>query len=119
MGIIPLTYTCVDPADAAALSTGVHLTTIPFNCTLVGVTVVPLEDDAGATLDIQDDGSDIVTAVDASDADVPGSWLSVHLGGANAPVHIAADSKLSADFNNAAAANAFQVTLYVLPGSLT
>lgn len=111
-----MTFSLTDPTDAAALSTGVMLGALPIPITIVGVSVCPLEDDAGATIDIQDDGTDIITAVDASDADVPGTWLSTHLGGTNAPVEVAADSELEIDFNSAAAGNHFNVIISYLPG---
>jgi hypothetical protein len=75
-----------------------------------------MEDDSGATMDIQDDGVDIVTAIDASDHDVPGEWLSTHVGGANAPIPIAAGSEISLDFNAVAVANRFDVVLLFLTG---
>jgi hypothetical protein len=42
-----------------------------------------------------------------------------NLGGAEAPVQVAADSKVALDFNNAAAANAFFVNIWYLQGVAT
>ena len=89
---------------------------LPFQATLVYVSVSPFEDDGGANIDVLDDGTDIVTNVDASDHDVPGEWASVHAGGTNAPVSIAAGSEMIIDVNAAAVANRFDVTLLFLTG---
>lgn len=89
---------------------------VPFGATLVYASVSPHEDDAGATMDIQDDGTDIVTAIDASDHDVPGEWATVHAGGTQTPVAIAAGSEIDLDFNSAAATTRFDVTLVFLQG---
>ena len=107
-------FVATDPTDASALSTLAHYQKVPIGMTIVYVTVGPLEDDAGATLDINDDGTGVITAVDASDKDVPGTWISTHFGGTNAPVTIAADSVVTFDFNSAAAGNAFMVTIWYL-----
>lgn len=106
-----------DPAEGESLSdAGASHFMVPFGATLVYASVSPFEDDAGATMDIQDDGSDIVTGVDASDHDVPGEWISTHMGGSNAPVAIAAGSELSIDLNSVAAANRFDIVLLFLTG---
>lgn len=105
-----------DPDEGAAVSASAAMVMVPFGCTLVYVSVSPMEDDAGATIDIQDDGTDIVTGVDASDHDVPGEWASVHAGGTNAAVEIAAGSEIEVDINSAAVANRFDVTLLFLTG---
>lgn len=105
-----------DPDETGSMSTLEGYWTVPFNITIVGVSVAPLEDDTGATLDIDDDGSNVITAVDASDADVPGTWLATGFGGSNEPVAIAADSKIAFDLNSAAAANVFYVSVWYLVG---
>lgn len=51
------------------------------------------------TVDIQDDGTDVIAALTASTALTPGVWQSVHMGGTEAPVHIAAGSKVEVDMN--------------------
>lgn len=106
-----------DPDSAASVgSSGAAIVMVPFGATLVYASVSPMTDDAGATMDIQDDGTDIVTAVSAADHDVPGEWISTHAGGTNTPVAIAAGSEISIDINAAAAANRFDVTLLFLTG---
>lgn len=113
-----LTFNITDPDETAASGAlAVHFY-VPFNMTIVGVSAAPLEDDTGADIDINDDGTAIISAVDASDKDVPGTWLSTHLGGSNSPVHVAAGSELTIDVNDAAAANRFDVVIYYLAGSL-
>lgn len=112
--VIPISFTLVDPTEGNAISTLHYYFTALAGFTIVGVSVAPEKDDADATLDIDDDGTNVITAVDASDANVPGTWKSTHLGGTNAPVVIAEDSKVSFDINNGAVATAFHVVLYVL-----
>ncbi len=105
-----------DPVEASAAGDSAAIVMVPFGATLIYVSVSPYEDDSGATLDVQDDGSDIVTAVDASDHDVPGEWISIHAGGTETPVAIAAGSEIELDFNSAAGGNRFDVTLIFLSG---
>ena len=115
--IVSYTFSVTDATEASALSTNACYFMVPFGATLVYVSVAPHDDDALATLDINDDGSGIVAAVDATDKDVPGEWISTHLGGTEAPVAIAAGSVMDFDFNNAAAANRFDVCMLMLQGS--
>lgn len=115
--IVNYSFSVTDATEASALSTNACYFMVPFGATLIYVSVAPLEDDATATVDINDDGSSIVAGVDASDKDVPGEWISTHLGGAETPVAIAAGSVLDLDFNNATAANRFDVCMLMLQGS--
>ena len=102
-----------DPVDAAAVG-ALHFTeVVPANLTAVFVSAAPAEDDAGATLDINGFG---ITGIDVSDKDVPGTWISTHFGGTNAPATIAALGELSYDINNGAAENSFYVTIWALVG---
>ncbi len=98
------------PGDSAWLGM------VPFGATLVYASVSPMEDDGSATIDIQDDGSDIVTAIDASDYDVPGEWISTHCGGTETPVAIAAGSELEIDVNSGEATTRWEVTMLFLTG---
>lgn len=109
--------TLVDPTEANSIATLEGYFQPPFDITIVAVSVSPLADDASATLDIDDDGTNVITAIDASDANVPGTWLTPGFGGTNTPVVIAADSKVSFDINSGAAANAFYVCVWYLVGS--
>jgi len=85
--------------------------------TIIGVTVSPSVDDAGLTIDINDDGTGVITAIDASDLDVPGTWKSTHLGGAQTPISIAAGSVISFDANSAAANTRVGIIIYALVGA--
>ena len=105
-----------DPDESAAVTTAAAYVMVPFGCTLIYVSVSPFEDDGSATIDILDDGVDIVAGIDASDHDVPGEWISVHAGGSSAPVEIAAGSEIVVDVNSGTAANRFDVTLLFLTG---
>jgi hypothetical protein len=88
----------------------------PIDLTIIYVTVSPNVNDADMTIDIDDDGTNVITAIDCSDVDVPGRWRSVHVGGTNAPVFVAAGSKLALDANSAAANTVAHVSIWALPG---
>ena len=85
-------------------------------CTIVGMTCAPSVDDTGLTIDINDDGSAAVSAVDCSDQNVPGTWLSTDLGGTNDPVAVAAGSKMSLDANSATANTRVHIVIWILVG---
>lgn len=115
--LVAYTFNIGDPDEASAVaSAGAAYFMLPFQATLIYASVSPMEDDPGASMDITDDGTDIVTAIDATDHDVPGEWISVHAGGSETPVAIAAGSEMTLDFNAAAAANRFDVVLLFLTG---
>ena len=106
-----------DPDDnAGGMTTSAWLGIMPFTATLVYVAASPHEDDTGATIDIQDDATDIVTAVACADHDVPGEWISTHCGGTQTPVSIAAGSVLEIDANNVAATTRLDVSMVFLQG---
>ena len=115
--LIVYTFSLSDPDSSAGLTTGACYFMMPIAATLVYACISPFEDDTGATMSIKDDGTDIVTGVDAADHDVPGEWSSTHTGGTNAPVHIAAGSEMSIDILAGAVANRFDVALYFLTGT--
>lgn len=93
-----------------------YFTTPPFDLIVVYMTASPSTDDADLTVDLNDDGTGVITAVDASDADAPGTWKSTHVGGTNAPVNIAANSVCSLDANDAAANTRIMVQIWALAG---
>ena len=109
---IPLSLS--DPNEGSAASANEAYIVTPVGLTVVAVYASPMDDDAGATIDINDDGTGVITGVDASDHDAPGSWKSTHFGGSNDPVYIAADSEISIDANNAANGNRFDVIIWAL-----
>lgn len=111
------TISFVEGEVGVTLSTNFRYFTLDFPFTIVGVTVSPSADDADATIDINDDGTGVITAVDASDADVPGTWKSTHLGGAQTPVAVAAGSKVSFDANSAASGTRFGIVMTCLLGA--
>jgi hypothetical protein len=114
-----VSITLVDPDNTAAIGALHYYFDALYDMTIVGVSVAPEVDDADATLDIDDDGTNVITAVSCADADVPGTWKSTHGGGTNAPVFVAAGSKVSFDINDGAAATAFHVVMYVLLGEVS
>lgn len=101
------------------LSTNYLHTIVPFSGTIVGVCASTNVDDANITVDVNIGGSTAIAAIAVTDQDAPGSWLSTHLGGTNAPVAFAADAEISLDANNADANTAVTVQIYILVGSLT
>jgi hypothetical protein len=95
-------FTTTFTAEAQVTADGVHQIKLPFGADLVGVSVCAeafTGSPTGFNVDIQDDGTDVVTAVAADTAKTPGTWLSKHLGGSNAPVHFAKDSVVDIDIN--------------------
>ena len=115
--IVNYSFSVTDATEASALGANACYFMIPFGATLIYVSVGPQDDDATATVDINDDGASIVAGVDASDKDVPGEWISTHCGGTETPVAVAAGSVMDLDFNNATAANRFDVCMLMLQGS--
>ena len=115
--LVSYTFSVGNPTEITALGDNALYFMVPFGATLVYVSVAPHDDDALASLDINDDGVAIVSAVDATDKDVPGEWISTHFGGSETPVEIAAGSVCDFDFNDAAAANRFDIVMLMLQGS--
>ena len=115
--LVVIPFAISDPDESAGVTTGAEYIMLPITGTIVYVQAAPFEDDSGATLDILDDGTDIITGIDVSDHDVPGEWISTHMDGANAPVEVAAGSKLSIDINAGAVANRFSGYMLVLTGA--
>ena len=110
---------CMSFADGevgVTLGANYRYITTPVDLTIVGVSVSPNVDDAGLTIDINDDGTAAISGVDASDQNVPGTWLTPETGGTNSPVFVASGSKLSLDANNAAANTTVLVQIWALVG---
>jgi hypothetical protein len=100
------------------LGANFHYFTTPCDLTVIFVCATPSVDDAGLTLDINDDGTGVIAALSCADADAPGTWKSKHMGGTNDPVTIAAGSKVSLDANNAAADTVLHVQIWALTGEV-
>ena len=88
--------------------------TVPCALTIVAVSASPSADDAGLTIDINDDGSAAIAALACATAAVPGNWTSTHMGGTETPVAVAADSVLSLDANAAASGTRIHVQIWAL-----
>lgn len=116
--LVVISKTLVDPDESAGMSTNEAYFYAMCDLTVIAVCVAPEEDDSGATLDINDDGTGVIEAIGCADADVPGTWKSTHMGGAETPVRIAAGSKVDFDLNSAAVANAFNVDIWALTGEV-
>ncbi len=84
----------------------------PYPITIVYVTVSPSVDDTDASIDIDDDGTNVISAIDCSDKNVPGTWKSVDVNGTNAPVKVAANSLMALDANNMASGTRAMVQIH-------
>ena len=74
----------------------------------------------GFTVDIQDDGADVIAAITANTALTPGVWQSVHMGGTEDAVHIAAGSEVEVDMNltgGSAPTAEFTLVIWYLSGA--
>lgn len=74
----------------------------------------------GFNVDVQDDGSDVVTAVAANTAGTPGTWKTAHMGGTETAVHVAAGSSVEVDVNFAGGTSPtadFTLLVYYLAGA--
>lgn len=99
------------------LSTGAFKFTLPnLPMTLVHVSAYSTADDAGLTLQVQDDGVDMLaSALDISDTDAaPAEWKSKHFGGTKDPIAVAGGSIIEIDLANAAADSRAQFVLTFL-----
>lgn len=111
-------------AQAQVDADGVHTVKVPFGITIVGVTVCAeafTGSPTGFNIDIQDDTTDVISAVAANAAGTPGEWKSTHLGGSNAPVSVAAGSVLEVDVNLTAGSSPtadYDVTIFALAGTV-
>jgi hypothetical protein len=111
-------------AQAQADADGVHTVKVPFGITLVGVTVCAeafTGSPTGFNIDIQDDTTDVITAVVANSAGTPGEWKSTHFGGSNAPVAVAAGSVMEVDINLTGGSSPtadYDVTIFALAGTV-
>jgi len=90
--------------------------TVPIAGTIVAVVASPSADDAGLTVDINDDGVAAIAAIACATKATPGTWISTHFGGTETPVSVGADSVLSFDANSAAAATAIHIDIWYLVG---
>ena len=109
-------FSVFDPTDTSAVGDLACYFMVPFGATLIYASVAPWDDDPSATMDINDDGSEIVATIAAADKDVPGEWISTAAGGTETPIAIAAGSEMTLDFNDAAAANRFDCQFVFLTG---
>ncbi len=100
------TFSVGDPTEGNALGDNALYFMVPFGATLIYVSAAPWDDDTDLTLDVNDDGSTIITAMTCDEKDVPGEWISTHAGG----------SVMSIDINAAAVGVTFAIVLLFLVG---
>ena len=96
--LVPLAFYMQGQADAD----GVIEFDVPIGMTILGASLcVEAYTGSGSTcsVDIQDDATDVITALAANTAGTPGTWLTPALGGSETPVHIAAGSDMEVDVN--------------------
>lgn len=93
--------------------------TLPTDFTVIFAMASPGADQATQTIDINDDGTGVIEGIACATAATPGTWKSTHMGGTNAPVTIAAGSKISLDCNNNTDTNAMvHVEIWGLVGEV-
>ena len=107
-----------DGEVGVTLAATYHYFYAPCDMTIVYVCASPSADDAGLTVDINDDGTAAIAALACATAATPGTWKSKHMGGAQDPVTIAAGSLVSLDANNAAADTRLAVQIWALTGEV-
>jgi len=112
--LVVLSFTMVDPNDAAALGDADFYQNVPCDITIVYVCAASDTDDGSLTIDINDDGTGVITAIDASDKEDPGEWISTAMGGTQTPVYVAAGSELSFDANSATAETTVHIQIWAL-----
>ncbi len=112
--ILSMQVCLINPNDAAAAAAQYFEALTDMR--IVGVSAAPSKDDAGALLAIGDDGSAVITGIDMSDNNVPGTWQAKGYGGTNAVVDIAKDSLVSLTPTVNAVATSFNVTILYLAG---
>lgn len=103
-------------SEAQADADGVFEFDTPVGLTIWGVSVcVEAYSGAGAEcdIDVQDDGTDIITEVEADTAGTPGTWYTPALGGTETPVTAAAGSDIEIDVNLNSDTADITVILYV------
>ena len=117
--LISYTFSVTDATEGNAMSTTEVHFVVPFGATLVYASAAPQDDDGTLTVDINDltAATTLVTALDSTDKDVPGEWISTHFGGSETPAQIAAGNVLNFDFNTATAANRVDIQMLFLQGS--
>ena len=114
--LVSFTYNIYDPNDAAGLGNLALYFMVPFGATLVYVSGTPMTDDAGCTLDVHDDGAEIIAGLACAVKATPGEWISTHCGGTNTPIAIAAGSEMTVDLNAIAVGVRFDVQFLFLVG---
>jgi hypothetical protein len=116
--LVAINLPAVYPGASAALGADYAVFTAPCDLVLVYVTAAPSVNDAGLTLDIEDDGTAIVDDLACATAATPGTWKSTHVGGTNTPVRIAAGSKISLTAANAANGTSIVGQMWCLTGEV-
>ena len=117
MRVLSFTLEAQDGADGAIEFEALE------DMTIVGVSLCAeafTGSPTGFDVDVQDDGTDVITAVAANTAGTPGTWKSAHMGGAEAPVHVAAGSSVEVDVNLTGGSSPtadFTLLIYYLGGS--
>lgn len=103
-------------SEAQADADGVFEFDVPVGITIWGVSgCVEAYSGAGseAAIDIQDDGTDVISDIEFDTAGTPGTWYTPALGGTNTPVSIAAGSDVEIDLNLDSDTADITVVLYI------
>lgn len=117
MRVLSFTVDAQDDADGVIEFEALEdMTVVGVSLCAEGFTGTP----TGFDVDLQDDGTDAITAVAASTAGTPGTWKTAHVGGTEAPVRIAAGSAVEVDVNLSGGSSPtadFTLLIYYLAGS--
>ena len=108
-------------AEGQADADGVFEFDVPVGITILGVSLcVEAYSGSGSTcnIDVQDDTSDVITAVTADTAGTPGTWYTPCFGGTETPVRVAAGSDVEIDLNLDSDTADFTVIIYFVFGEV-
>jgi hypothetical protein len=114
--LVAYTFSAADPTEGAGLGALAVYFMLPFAATLIYASGAPYVDDGGLTMDVHDDGSEIIAGLAMATKNAPGEWISTHAGGTQTPVAIAAGSEMTVDFNAAANGNRVDIQFLFLTG---
>lgn len=115
--LIALTFT----AEAQASAAGVFEFQFPRKATIVFMSLcVEAYASSGSScnIDIQEAGSDVITALTANSAGTPGTWKSTHFGGTETPVTVAALTDIEVDLNLDQGTADFTLVVWALLGEV-
>jgi hypothetical protein len=116
--LVVLSFTLVNPNNAAGLGDNDFYHNVPCDCMIVYVCASSDTDDTSQTVDINDDGTGIIETIDSDTKADPGEWISTHCGGTETPVRVAVGSELSFDVNSGANDTTVHLVIWLLTSAV-